>query len=170
MTKMNHEMVALRERAESAEAELLAVREDNHSMMLEIHNLRIDRDALAAELAKLREQEPVAVVAESGRLLFAAGGSPDQYMKNKIYRGPLYAASVPAPAVPAAPDDIHELAYELGGTDFGEYHLEPEALDRIIAAVKAAPAVSGIVPECWRDMPEIRKFARALLQSAEVQK
>lgn len=44
----------------------------------------------------------------------------------------------------STPDDIHELAYELGGTDSGEYHLDPDALDRIIAAATRATALELI--------------------------
>lgn len=67
-------------------------------------------DRAEAELAKLREQEPVAKVAESGRLLFNADCGPDQYRENKAYRGPLYAAPVPAVAAPAVPRKYHEFA------------------------------------------------------------
>jgi len=104
----------LRERAESAEAELLAVRDDNHSMMMEIHSLRIERDALAAELAKLREQEPVAWMHDkAGRVdtchasvkeLWIKVGQKQntQFMREIVpcmvehYNIPLYAAPVAA--------------------------------------------------------------------------
>jgi len=111
----------------------------------------------------------------------------------------LYARPIPAPA-PAVPDDIHELAYELGGTDSGEYHLEPESLDKIIAAVQvmaavpapAVPDIHGIVlqltlaetemlnAKAWSPGSQAKRHidfavtaigcARALLQSAEVTK
>ena len=58
--------------------------------------------------------------------------------------------AAPAELAAPSPDDIHQLAYELGGTDSGEYHLEPEALDKIIAAVleMAAAPVPANQPLC----------------------
>ena len=125
---LEKELQRQRERAEAAEAELLAVRDDNHSMMLEL-------DALRTELKSARE--PVAW--DCGGSITANSGYTEWFSrKDHGAAVPLYTSPIPAPA---APDDIHELAYELGGTDSGEYHLEPEALDRIIAAAKAAPSV-----------------------------
>jgi len=89
------------ERAEAAEAELLAVREDNHSMMVEIDELR-------KELARLREQEPVAWKYKD-EPWFDGNHWHDSYAVTLSYATaifkhkdavPLYAAPVPAPAVP----------------------------------------------------------------------
>ena len=82
-------------RAEAAEAELEAVREDNHAMMLEI-------DGMRTELAKLREQEPVACVkykTTGGNvgLSWLAVPTGSFYPREGEQ---LYAAPIPAPAVP----------------------------------------------------------------------
>lgn len=94
-----------------------------------------------------------------------------QVVSLSLTAGPIPAPAVHVPNSPefggvktsAAPDDIHELAYELGGTDSGEYHLEPEALDRIIAAAVPAPNVPYGVDEEAHPLGE--EGRRALLQS-----
>ena len=91
------------ERAEAAEAELLAGREDNHSMMLEI-------DGLRKELAKLREQKPALYMAFSDCGNFIRYWTRDTknleatMAVNDFEVLEFYAAPVPAPAVPAAPE------------------------------------------------------------------
>ena len=103
--------VALRtqtERAEAAEAEIEAVREDNHSMMLEIHNLRIEL-----------EQKPVAWMDAEGDVY------KDEPAENWCPpHVPLYAASVPAPAVP---DKIMALSKKYT-IDTKAYHAAMDAL------------------------------------------
>ena len=103
--------VALRtqtERAEAAEAEIEAVREDNHSMMLEIHNLRIEL-----------EQKPVAWMDAEGDVY------KDEPAENWCPpHVPLYAAPVPAPAVPA---EIIELSKKYA-IDTEAYHAAMDAL------------------------------------------
>lgn len=151
----------LRERAESAEAELLAVREDNHSMMLEIHNLRIERDALAAELAKLREQEPVAY------LDYWKSDGTGIVRKQRTTGVPFFNSPVPAPAVPAPtpflPDDDTRRNDEAFAAQQAATAPSVPTDEQIHAAYRNALGQS--IRE--RDMPEIRKFARALLQSSD---
>jgi hypothetical protein len=86
------------ERAEAAEAELLAVREDNHSMMMEIDELR-------KELAKLRKQKPVAWInlnkwtpSNGPRCVTHEEYEKERELLTKLTA--VYAAPVPAPAVP----------------------------------------------------------------------
>lgn len=96
------------ERAGAAEAELEAVREDNHSMMLEIHNLRIEL-----------EQKPVAWMDAEGDVY------KDEPAENWCPpHVPLYAASVPVPAVPA---EIIELSKKYA-IDTEAYHAAMDAL------------------------------------------
>ena len=96
-----------------------------------------------AELAKLREQEPVRWHVRGN--YFHDGDAAILFASMNSMCGAkveqLYAAPVPAVAAPAVPTD-----------------------EQIHAAYRAALGQS--IRE--RDMPEIRKFARALLQSAEV--
>ena len=133
-------------RAEAAEAELEAVREDNHAMMLEI-------DGMRTELAKLREQTPALYMAfsECGQFIrywtrdtanLDATMAVHDFTVLEFYASPIPAfAAKQAATAPAVPTD-----------------------EQIHAAYRNALGQS--IRE--RDMPEIRKFARALLQSAEV--
>ena len=108
-----------------------------------------------------------------GQYLRAGGG---QYEKTFGYHAweaaaALYAATAPAVAAPAVLDnnwkrftdddlaEIHQLSYELGGTDSGEYLLDGDHLDQIVVKcaslfyafpVKAAPAPA--VSEEWREV------------------
>jgi len=100
------------ERAEAAEAELLAVRDDNHSMMLEI-------DGLRKELAKVREQEPVAYVkykATGGNVGLSWFAIPTQVYYPRegepLYVNPI---PVPAPAVPAVPEEWRNIVTKMLG-------------------------------------------------------
>ena len=133
------------DRAEAAEAELLAVRDDNHQMMLEI-------DGMRTELAKLREQEPALYMAfsECGQFIrywtrdtanLDATMAVNDFTVLEFYASPIPAfAAKQAATAPAVPTD-----------------------EQIHAAYRNALGQS--IRE--RDMPEIRKFARALLQSAD---
>lgn len=112
--------------------------ENMTQLLAKLAAVTVERDALAAELAKLREQEPVTFVFDPNG--YAIDGKHTEIADALPIGMDLYAAPIPALAV-LAPDDIHDLAYELGGTDSGEYHLEPEALDSIVAAVQAMAAV-----------------------------
>ena len=111
--------VALRtqtERAEVAEVELEAVREDNHSMMLEIHNLRIEL-----------EQKPVAWMDAEGDVY--KDEPAEDWCPPHV---PLYAASVPVPAVPA---EIMALSKKYT-IDTKAYHAAMDALLQSAGATK----------------------------------
>lgn len=102
------------ERAEAAEAELEAVRDDNHAMMLEIDGMRTERDRPAAELAKMREQEPVAYVkykATGGNVGLSWVAIPTGAFYPREGEQ-LYAAPIPAVAVPAVPEEWREVLRE----------------------------------------------------------
>lgn len=109
---------------------------ENMTQLLErLAAVTVERDALAAELAKLRAQEPVAY------LDYWKSDGTGIVRKQRTTGVPFFNSPVPALAELDSPMDIHDLAYELGGTDSGEYHLEPEDLDRIVAAAQAMAAV-----------------------------
>ena len=105
------------ERAEAAEGELESVREDNHSMMVEINGLR-------EELARLRKQKPVAwcdpVEFKDDPWSFQGF----RCRTSNYPTMPLYAAPVPAPAVPA---EIIELSKKYA-IDTEAYHAAMDAL------------------------------------------
>lgn len=143
--------VALRtqtERAEAAEAELEAVREDNHSMMLEIHNLRIEL-----------EQKPVAWMDAEGDVY------KDEPAENWCPpHVPLYAASVPVPAVPAAQNDdpictteqarfflVRFMLEHFADKSFEQYihnHLAGDYAWQLAHAINSLPQSSPKAPDC----------------------
>jgi len=134
------------EREEAAEAELLAVREDNHSMMLEI-------DGLRKELARLAQQKPAAT------LILSRDGSDFEIfydLKDLKFDGEkmrLYAAPVPAPAVPLQWREVMaELAADLQAACDAEYPHRAQ--------------YQSVMRKYNNDM-EIVEKARALLQSAD---
>ena len=146
--------VALRtqtERAEAAEAEIEAVREDNHSMMLEIHNLRIEL-----------EQKPVAWMDAEGDVY------KDEPAENWCPpHVPLYAASVPVPAVPAAQNDdpictteqarfflVRFMLEHFADKSFEQYihnHLAGDYAWQLAHAINSLPQ-SHDAPADWREV------------------
>jgi len=127
------------ERAEAADEKLTTAREDMQSWIDSRNGWMERAGAAEAELAKMREQEPVAYVkykATGGNVGLSWVAIPTGAFYPREGEQ-LYAAPVPAPAVP---------------TD-----------EQIHAAYRTALGQS--IRE--RDMPEIRKFANELLQSAD---
>lgn len=167
---LEKELQRQKERAETALAELLATRDDNHRMMEEIFRLRERAEKAEAKLAGSREDLQSWIESRNGwmdrahaaemELKAAREQKPVAHVKHKQTGGnvglswmaiptgefypremeALYVSPIPAPAAP---------------TDA-----------QIHAAYRVALGQS--IRE--RDMPEIRKFAIALLQSAEVTK
>jgi hypothetical protein len=137
------------ERAKAAESELEAVREDNHAMMLEI-------DGMRTELAKPAQQKPV--MKYMGRRLTPKdtmeswGIDCDVSVQPEIGT-PLYAAPVPAPAVPLQWREVMaELAADLQAACDAEYPHRAQ--------------YQSVMRKYNNDM-EIVEKARALLQSAD---
>lgn len=186
----------------------------------EVNGLTGSLDRAEKALKEAQEQEPVAFwwIGPDGKDNGGPyrGKPSDAAIDNALNMGCepvlLYARPVPANLVeshhiarasnsiefegirtaPAEDDmaEIHQLAYELGGTDSGEYILDGEQLDQVIlkaaslyykpaVAVPAAPSV----PEEWRwvmaklisiveastkfhGCDDVTKQARALLRSA----
>jgi len=128
-------------------------------------------------LKEAQEQEPVAFRSTENEysivdahVLRAMVANYGDKRAGNVYTIPLYARPVPAPAVteymvPFTDNDlaeIHQLAYELGGTDSGEYILDGEQLDQVIVkaaslfykpavAVPAVPAVPAMPEEIQND-------------------
>jgi hypothetical protein len=82
-------------------------------------------EAAEAALKEAQEQEP---------LTWETSSELMDILKNPIFARPVPAA--PTKFTDSELDEIHQLAYELGGTESGEYILDGEQLDQVI--VKAA--------------------------------
>jgi len=176
---------------ERAENDVAAARSDLQSFIDSRNELMARAEAAEAELAKLREQKPALYMAfsECGQFIrywtrdtanLDATMAVNDFTVLEFFARPVPAApAVAAPYVPFSDDDmaeVHQLAYELGGTDGGEYILDGEQLDQVIVKaaslfykpVVAVPAVpDATCKQCLQVDRELREVIAGLVAIAE---